>query len=548
MRLSRMAALVLGLSACGDAEPAAPAAPVACAAQELTASDGSCHLAGVPPEACAPGFAPRAQGCVAILPAEPCPAGSLALPGELACRPVADCPAGAWDFAPADPGREHVDASYAGGQSDGSAAHPWSDIQSAVNAAAPGAVVAIRDGSYPGNLLINKPLRLWGRCPAAVEIVGMPGLAALAVITAAARGTEIHTLAITGPNAGLGLSGVEDVHLDRLWIHDTGGHGAEIIAEMTPTSARFSGALIERSAELGLFAVGASVAIEASALRDIAPNAAGIAGSAIFARRGDGGVALPERARIQIASSLVERAHAAAISIAGSDLDMDATLVRDTAPQPNGDEGGFALLVSIEPVSTVPSTAIVRRSVLERSHEAGIVLDGAEALVEDTVVRDTAPHAGSDTRGAGVVIQKDVVGHRSNVTLAHSLIERSVGMGVLVASSDAIVQASLVRDTPAWSSGILGDAILVIAHGSSSRAEVAGSWLEDSLRAGIASFGADVSVSGTVLECNLVTLASEPNEGVASNFDDGGNNRCGCDGAVEVCRAQSANLAPPPPL
>jgi hypothetical protein len=61
----------------------------------------------------------------------------MAVPGETACRPVMPCAQGRWGDIPVDGATEHVDGSYAGGQSDGSDARPWTTIGEAVSAAAP---------------------------------------------------------------------------------------------------------------------------------------------------------------------------------------------------------------------------------------------------------------------------------------------------------------------------------------------------------------------------------------------------------------------------
>ena len=48
-----------------------------------------------------------------------------------------------------------------------------------------------------------------------------------------------------------------------------------------------------------------------------------------------------------------------------------------------------------------------------------------------------------------------------------------------------------------------------------------------------------------MLECNTIDLNGETLFGVPSEFEDGGGNQCGCDGAIEPCRVLSANLEPP---
>src|SRR5262249_46663449 len=135
---------------------------------------GGCQPAGVPPEACGEGFtADGAQGCRAVLPAQPCGAGEMAVPGEAACHRVAVCSVGTWGASPVDPEPVDVDGSYAGGDSDGSAAHPFATIGDAYIAAKPNATIAIAAGTYTEELDFEfKPVHLWGVCPDQVTLVG----------------------------------------------------------------------------------------------------------------------------------------------------------------------------------------------------------------------------------------------------------------------------------------------------------------------------------------------------------------------------------------
>lgn len=61
-----------------------------CAPGELPLDEGACRPAGIPPGECADGFVPDDDGaCSAILPAQACEKGLMALPGEMTCREVA---------------------------------------------------------------------------------------------------------------------------------------------------------------------------------------------------------------------------------------------------------------------------------------------------------------------------------------------------------------------------------------------------------------------------------------------------------------------------
>src|SRR5262245_59309187 len=158
------------------------------------AVNGSCQPAGVPPSACGKGFMPDGkQGCEPILPAAPCPAGQMAIPGETTCHEVAPCGQGTWGTIPVDADTQFVDKAYAGGGSDGTQAKPWTTIQEGIAAAKPGAIVAVAAGKYAEDLFIQgKAVRLVGRCPAMVEVSGTSS--AIQVLDQAAGGTEIRDL------------------------------------------------------------------------------------------------------------------------------------------------------------------------------------------------------------------------------------------------------------------------------------------------------------------------------------------------------------------
>ncbi|HZO17279.1 MAG TPA: hypothetical protein VFB62_28575, partial [Polyangiaceae bacterium] len=188
--------------------------------------DGECIPAGVPPDDCASGFVPGDRSCEPILPVAPCPLGLMAVPGEESCRPVAPCAAGTWGDIPIEPSTEHVDGSYANLDSDGSALKPWTTIQAAVDAALPGAIIAIAAGGYVEDVRVSgKPVRLWGVCPFLVELAGTGAEQAALLVFAGASGTEVRDLAIVGDLDGVGVSGSRDVLLERVWVHHSVGRG-----------------------------------------------------------------------------------------------------------------------------------------------------------------------------------------------------------------------------------------------------------------------------------------------------------------------------------
>lgn len=71
-----------------------------------------------------------------------------------------------------NPNFVYVDAGNTSGTEDGSQAHPFNTIQEGIDAAAAGGTVYVLDGTYSGNLTINKALTLAGESTASTVIKG----------------------------------------------------------------------------------------------------------------------------------------------------------------------------------------------------------------------------------------------------------------------------------------------------------------------------------------------------------------------------------------
>jgi hypothetical protein len=132
------------------------------------------------------------------------------------------------------------------------------------------------------------------------------------------------------------------------------------------------------------------------------------------------------------------------------------------------------------------------------------------------VVRSTLPDAQGKS-GRGINIQND------NATLEPSIadvracvVEQNHDIGVFVSGSDAILDASLVRDTsPRESDSLFGDGIAVF-NGTAAIQNVD---VTGNARAGIASFGGQVLITGGTITCNAFDLEGEPFEDTPFTFD-----------------------------
>ncbi|MGK3987316.1 right-handed parallel beta-helix repeat-containing protein [Sorangium sp. So ce136] len=419
-----------------------------CPPGETPLEGGGCQPAGVPPEACGEGFEPDGRGgCSAILPEDPCPPGLMAIPGDTECHEVAPCGDGDYGTIPVEATTQFVNAAYTGSDSDGSRAKPWKHIQSGIRRAQRGAIVAVAAGRYAEDVLIQgKPVRLWGRCPALVEVVGTGAeFATLKILRERASHSEVRGLAITGPGIGISTSGATEVVVDHAWIHDTTDTGIDISNSLGPSGITVSGSLIEATTYIGILAIGSEVTAEATVVRSTQPWIDGSFGRGIHVQYEPNS---STRSTLTLRTSLLEQNHDVAMSVMGSNVTIEAVVVRDTRPRElDGDSGG-GIIIEIYPGSHIRSTATLSASLVEHNHDSGVHVLASDATIEATVVRGTKPRAGDGEAGVGIVIDSAPdIDERANVTLRASLLERNHDAGVHVRASDATIEATVVRNT-----------------------------------------------------------------------------------------------------
>ena len=420
-----------------------------CPAGTLGLEDGTCQPAGVPPEMCPEGWVHDGDAaCEPILPAAPCPPGQMALPGDTSCHPVMDCGSGKWGNIPIDGTTVYVDAAYTSGAGVGSETQPFTNISAGVAAAGPGALVAVAAGTYDEDVLLDKPLRLWGVCPDLVSLVGQGGSIGAIDIRPGANGTEVAGLAITTSTnaAAVGVSGVENVSLDRLWIHDASGRGINVQSDLGATSMTVRETLVERNRVFGVFVAGSQATLARVVVRDTLPHQSDETDGV-----GIGVVPAPETgtaSTVTVAIALVERNHQVGVFVEGSHATLDGVVVRDTLPPPGDPAGGRGINVEPNPETGAPSMLALTGALIERNRGTGLFVQGSEANLTGAVVRDTVPQASDQRFGRGIQVQlaRDT-STPSTFTLTAALIERNHDVGVLAFASLAMLYGVVVRDT-----------------------------------------------------------------------------------------------------
>jgi hypothetical protein len=253
---------------------------------------------------------------------------------------------------------------------------------------------------------------------------------------------------------------------------------------------------------------------------------------------------------LSLRSSVVESNHDVGVFVSGAAALVEATVVRGTQPRAADMAFGRGIDVRTDMVTGVRGSVTLRSSIVEDNHEVGLLLDGADGTIESTVIRRTKPRASDGLDGRGAGFQDFAATLAPTVaTMRFSVVEDSFDTGVVVSNSSLELESTVVsRSRARMADGAFGDGIAVFALGVPTSAVVRGCHVVDSARAGIASFGAFVGVSQTLLECNPIHLDGETLLEKSYEFDDGGGNVCTCDAATSACAVTSASLPPPEPI
>ncbi|MBW2453262.1 MAG: DUF1565 domain-containing protein [Deltaproteobacteria bacterium] len=649
----------------GGVTPDLPGAILPCPAGELAQDDQSCLPPGIPADGCGTGFTHDGdRGCEPVLPAEPCGTGQLAVPGDTSCRPVTACVSSKWGTAPTGGTTEHVDGSYQG-TSTGSETQPWKTIQAGINAAAPGAVVAVAAGTYNEAVTIAQGVSLWGACADTVTIAA-PGNSVAVTVQDSATTVVVRDLAITGSDIGLWAIGPDDLLVDRVWVHHTGERGLVLQAGTGPVSIEVLDSLIEEASYQGVAVHGVAARVERSVVRDIQEQngwgsglgvylepsgrgeltirtsvVEGSPGLGVLARGSDlvledsvvrdshprldmaqglGILGLEDgldRASLTVRGSLVETAYMCGICADDSDLTVERTVVRDILPEPADLGAGYGIRVfGIELGFSDRPTGLISQSVIERTHATGLLALGAEVDVTALVVRDIEPRGDDQTRGRGIYLgySSGASEQRTAGSIRGCLVERAHEAGIMVAGSDADIDSCAVFDTQSRElDGLVGAGVIyvrnmpVISEGAAgtlrrtvvqearaagvavlaseltvtdvivrdslrqdasddfgdgiavsstlvivpgyfpTQVDITRATVERSSRCALSAFAAPIGVADSLMDCNPIDMNGEEENGESFTIEDLGGNLCGCTATDEVrmCQVLSTGLEPP---
>jgi hypothetical protein len=333
--------------------------------------------------------------------------------------------------------------------------------------------------------------------------------------------------------------------LSRASTRDFGG-GMEIRSEHDASStvkatATIRDSLFEHNRTTGVSVSGAHLSLETSVVRDtLATESTGNEGSGVAVN-----TPMTIRADATIRRSLLERNRGATLLVQGADVVVEESLIRHTSPDDATKTSGYGVQAAPDVKGTQGSTLVMRASVVDDSFTGGIVVFSSKVTVDACVVHGTKARASDGHAGRGIVLQLDTIGTtRPSLTMTTTLVAEQLEAGITLDNADATIDASQVRDTHGETgTGLFGDGIALEGH---STLALTGSRVAHAARAGLAVFGSSASLATTSLSCNAIDLDGDADaDGTAYTFDTRSDNACGCGATTHVCQVLSSNLAPP---
>jgi hypothetical protein len=320
------------------------------------------------------------------------------------------------------------------------------------------------------------------------------------------------------------------------------GWGIEIEGDSKsgPSDARIENSVVDCNQEVGLLIKGANATIDTTIVRNTMSNSQGISGIGFYIQDSEDHL----RSNVTINASIVEKNRGLGIIMIGSDVTANSIIVRNTMPDAQGFGRGIEIQKSLY---LGPSIVKLRGSLVEYNHEVGLISNASEVEIDATIVRDTKPNE-QGLAGQGINIHFDEQAESPNATIRNCLIADNHEVGLYLGSSRAVVEKTTIRSTKVNALQEFGDGVAVFSEFGTAFALLTDVRIEDSARASISNFGGNLDLQSSTLECSLFDMSTQPFNELAGSFKDAGGNRCGCPDATRSCRMANAILEPPLPL
>jgi hypothetical protein len=192
------------------------------------------------------------------------------------------------------------------------------------------------------------------------------------------------------------------------------------------------------------------------------------------------------------------------VQVAGADLLVEASVIRDNLATAAGDGGRGVNAEHSYTDANAPTNVTIRGAVIERNRDCGVCAFGSNLVVEDTVIRDTEPTI-DGVHGRGINLQPSTgLGHPSTLSVTRSVVEGNHDTGIFV-SGETTVEHSVVRRTMSDAHGAFGRGILAqVDQGMPFSFSLAKSLVEDNVETGVLMLGAQSTVEATAVRRSTV--------------------------------------------
>ncbi|MFC1482526.1 hypothetical protein ACFL51_01840, partial [Myxococcota bacterium] len=396
---------------------------------------------------------------------------------------------------------------------------PFTTIQEAYDVVVPGGQIAVATGEYEERLVIDKEVRLTGRCAELVTIrggwwLGQPQPPVC--VNSGGSGTSIQGVTLTGAGVGLSIQEATDVSVASAQILEAGGWGVH--ARLGSLS--IDRTLIAGNGDLGLILLGVEVTIASSVVRATTPVSSNGGGRGIEAQCDPGGQGC---GWLDVTGSLIASNTGHGVLLSGPGAVISGSVVRNTVPNSEGNFGR-GIGAQCDPLTQVCRSLDVVGSLVTGNAEAGLYLNGMETTITRTVVHDTHLRAdGGGGRGIDAQCDPDGLGCGSvhvvdnlvkgnadtgarfvgmEAAITKSLVASNANIGLMLTGAEATVTGSVVRDTQVSASGVNGRGIVAQCHPgglSCGRLTVTGSLVRGNVESGFRINGVEAAITGSLV-------------------------------------------------
>ena len=260
--------------------------------------------------------------------------------------------------------------------------------------------------------------------------------------------------------------------------------------------------LVAENRAAGVSLYSSKATLDRSVVRDTREQASDRGGgvgiqAAVFSGQGQG-------SDVVLQNSLVARNRTTGVALYSSKVTMERSVVRDTRER-TADKGfGIGIQAVVQPGQSKGSEVVLRDCLVNGNQAVGVLLYSAQATVDRSVVRNTRGRTLDQQFGTGIEASVQPGQSKgSDLILRDSLVANNRMVGIVLGSSQATVDRSVVRDTlPQASDQRFGMGVQALVRPGQSQGSVL--TLRDSLVAGNRLLGVDAESSQVKLERSLV--------------------------------------------